>query len=98
MVEEKTLPPELAQLAERKTWFSCPNAERVLAWLESEGLPLFGIEASRKQADGNWMLLLDPMLNLGDNVEPAASIQQGRDFIAQHADADLMFEPVWPGY
>jgi hypothetical protein len=98
MVEEKTLPAELSQLAERQTWFSRQNAERVLAWLESERLPLYGIEASRKQPDGNWMLLLDPMLSVGDDVEPAASIQQGRDFIAQHSDADLMFEPVWPGY
>ena len=98
MVQEKTLPSEVAQLAERRTWFSQENAVRVLAWLESERLPLFGIEAARKLPDGNWILLLDPMLTLREEIDPAASIQLGRDFIAQHSDLDLMFEPVWPGY
>jgi len=98
MVQEKTLPSELSQLAERQTWFSREHTERILAWLEGERLPLFGIEAARKLPDGNWMLLLDPMLSLGVEVDPVASVQQGRDFITQHADTDLMFEPVWPGY
>ena len=88
------LPSTLMQLAERSSWFSNANAERVLSWLENERLPLLGIDASRKLPDGNWELLLD-CLDLSYEKDRTATIQQGRDFIAQRPDADFMFEPVW---
>ena len=94
MVEEKTLPPELAQLAERRSWFSRAHAEQVLTWLEQESLQLLGIDAARKLPGGKWELLLDG-LDLSSEADRTASIQQGRDFMAERPDNDLMFEPVW---
>jgi hypothetical protein len=96
MVKEKTLPPELGQMAERETWFSFGSSEHILTWLDHERLTLVGIDTAQKLPDGKWALLLDG-LDLGSEEDPIASVQQGRDFIAQRPDADLMFELIWRG-
>ena len=94
MVDEKTLPLALSELAERRSWFSKINAEQVLAWLEQKQLPLLGIDAARKLPDGDWELLLD-CLDLSNEADRLATIEQGREFIAQRPGTDFMFEPVW---
>lgn len=100
------MPPQLAELAERETWFSREDAMRVLDWLESESLPLYGMETARKLSDGDWMLLVDPMLvtclglNGTEETSPliVGSICEGREFLDANPSGDLMFEPTWPGY
>ena len=95
MIVTAPLPSELSQLAERETWFSHTDAGRVLDWLESKGARLLGVETARKQSDGKWELLLDPMLDLSSEGDAATTVRQGRDFIARYSDPALMFEPVW---
>ncbi|MBX3565114.1 MAG: hypothetical protein KF730_11135 [Sphingomonas sp.] len=98
MAREKQLPLALAQLAERNTWFSGADAMRILDWLEAEKLPLQGFEVARKLSDGNWMLLLDPMIDFPDGTPVPEIIDAGRTFLHEYAATDLMFEPRWAGY
>jgi hypothetical protein len=65
----------------------------VLDWLEKIGAPLLGIDVARKLPDGNWMLLLEPMLDGRNGID--VTIEAGGRFIQEHADPDLMFELVW---
>lgn len=86
-------PAPLAEAAERETWFTPHHAGQVLDWLEKMGTPLLGIDVARKLPDGKWMLLIDPMLDDRDGIP--VTIEAGRRFINEHAEPDIMFEPVW---
>ena len=88
-----TLPAALRDRAERDTWFDSDSTMSVLDWLDASNMPLLSIETARKLNDGKWMLLLDPMLSTSSSS--GFAVQQGRDFVSQHAALDMMFEPYW---
>jgi hypothetical protein len=92
---EICLPAKIAGLAERQTWFDSNGAMEVLNWLSAKHVQLSGIETARKCSDGEWMLLLDPLLDLSSVEDPDLSIKEGRAFVTENADKGLMFEMVW---
>lgn len=90
-----TPPANLLALAERESWFHFDDGQLVLDWLEQNKIKLLGIDTARKSPDGNWMLLVDPMLDLGSAEEDCDTIEEGRRFLAANEVEDFMFELVW---
>ena len=94
---QSKLPDDLAMRAERRTWFSRKDAGRVLDWIEDGGHRFLGMDVAEKVADGNWMLLIEPILDLSSQTDNREAVRIGRDFLADHDDTGRMFEPVWQG-
>lgn len=97
MPEKLTLPAKIASRAERRTWFCRSDTEKILSWLEEQGGRFLGMDVAEKQADGKWILLIDPILDLSDAQENASAIQQGWQFLKKHDSENRMFDPVWVG-
>ncbi|MEC7742978.1 MAG: hypothetical protein VYE13_10965 [Pseudomonadota bacterium] len=91
------LPSELAQRAVRRQFFDRDDAEAILDWCEDNACKFLGIDVADKQTDGNWMLLLEPMLDLSNQTDNFEAIRRGRQFLAEYDQRDRIFEPVWEG-
>lgn len=91
------LPPGLLAKAERRTWFNRDNALEVLDWIAEKNARFLGMDVAQKLDDGEWMLLIDPILDLSNQNDNQAALNDGRMFVDVHDDTGRMFEPVWEG-
>ncbi len=91
------LPTALAARAERRTWFERKDAAQVLDWIAESNLRFLGMDVSEKRDDGNWMLLIHPILDLSAQTDNREAIALGHEFLAANDLENRMFEPVWEG-
>ena len=90
---EEVLPEQLASLAERKCWFSLSSSEAILDWLEKSRHQLLGVDSAKKLPGGDWVLLLDPILDFSDDTDQVSVFTRARDMIRNNPS--LMFDLVW---
>ena len=93
MEQDLSLPAELAQRAERDTWFNAGDALQVLDWLEGNGCSFLGFDSARKELDGSWVLLPEPILDVSSSQTTAHGVAFARELIGRHPD--LMFDLAW---
>lgn len=94
MAQPATIPEQFAARAERRKWFSRPDAESLLDWLEDDGQRFVGMDVAQKQDDGNWLLLGDN-LDLSRQTDNFEAVRLGRVFLAEYDGDGRMFEPIW---
>lgn len=97
MVAFTDLPSDLLVRAERRSWFNSGDSMGVLDWLSERGARFLGMDVTQKLEDGNWMLLIDPILDLSNQTDNASAIEEGRRFILENDQPGRMFDPVWEG-
>ena len=97
MTATNPLPRDLAQRAVRRQFFAREDAEAILDWCEDNGHKFLGIDVADQQDDGNWMLLLEPMLDLSKQTDNFEAIRRGRQFLSEYEQMGRIFEPVWEG-
>ena len=97
MASRNTLPPELASRAVRRQFFARQDAEEILNWCEDQGHKFLGMDVAEQLPDGNWMLLIDPILDLSHQTDNFEAVRRGRQFLAEFASDARIFEPVWEG-
>ncbi|WP_379921555.1 hypothetical protein [Erythrobacter sp. R86502] len=91
------LPPDLLAKAERRTWFNSGDALLILDWLAEANERFLGMDVAQKLEDGEWMLLIDPILDLSYQTDNCSALDEGRRFVNENEGVGRMFEPVWEG-
>ncbi|MBD2841956.1 hypothetical protein [Erythrobacter rubeus] len=91
------LPLALADRAVRRRFFTKDDAEAVLDWCEASGHKFLGMDVAEQLPDGNWMLLIDPILDLSYQTDNFEAVRRGRQFLTEFATSNRIFEPVWEG-
>ena len=91
---QQKVPPQFADRAERRVWFTRQDAERLLDWIEDSGQRFLGMDVAQKQDGDAWMLLPES-LDLSHQTENFEAVRRGRDFLREYDGDGRMFEPVW---
>lgn len=97
MGASQPLPNDLASRAVRRQFFGRKDAEAVLDWCEENGLKFLGMDVAEQQDSGDWMLLIDPILDLSTQTDNFEAIRRGRQFLSEFDSVNRIFEPVWEG-
>ena len=91
------LPPDLLTKAERRTWFNSGDTLRLLDWLAEVDGKFLGMDVAQKLEDDQWMLLIDPILDLSNQTDNCLALHEGRRFVEESDGVGRMFDPVWEG-
>jgi len=91
---QQKIPPQFADRAERRVWFTRNDADRLLNWIEDNGQRFLGMEVAEKQDDEAWVLLPDT-LDLSRQTDNFEAVRRGRDFLRDYDGEGRMFEPLW---
>ena len=91
---QQSFPPQFADRAERRVWFTRTDTERLLDWIEDSGHRFLGMDVAQKQEDEAWVLLPDT-LDLSRQTENFEAVRRGRDFLRDYDGDGRMFEPLW---
>ena len=97
MSSSKALPAELRDRAVRRQFYTRSDAEAILDWCEDEPCKFLGFDVAERLEDGNWMLLIDPILDLSRQTDNFEAVRRGRQFLAEYDQENRIFEPVWEG-
>ena len=92
---QQKIPPQFADRAERRVWFTREDAERMLDWIEDSGQRFLGMEVAQKQQDDEAWVLLPDTLDLARQTENFEAVRRGRDFLREYDGEGRMFEPLW---
>ena len=97
MASRNPLPQSLAEKAVRRQFFKRDDADAVLDWCEDNGLKFLGMDVAEQMTDGNWVLLIDPILDLSHQTDNFEAVRRGHEFLAEYDAQNRIFEPVWEG-
>ncbi len=90
-------PRDLAERAVRRQFFKRGDADVILDWCEENGHKFLGMDVAEQMGDGNWMLLIEPILDLSNQTDNFEAVRRGHQFLAEYDAKNRIFEPVWEG-
>ncbi len=97
MAARSPLPEALAARAVRRQFFEPKDAVTILNWCEDNGHKFLGMDVAERMPDGNWMLLINPILDLSSQTDNCEAVRRGHQFLDEFGAENRIFEPIWEG-